>query len=576
MDTRAGQSLPGSLHGTVTATTPDGQTFTVEGARMELDGSASGLPSLSAFSNQNGAFSFAGVEAGRYNLKVSSPGFKVFSRSVNVESGEGSLQDIRLEFEAVRQEIEVHEQAPRVSQESTAPPATLSAPRLKTVPTTQSKFKEALPFVPSVVRPPDEKIYIKGTAESQGMLLTDSLQDVDPVTGAFVIDMPLDAIDSLEVFKAPFRTEYGGFSGGMTSIHSKAPSSHWNFAMHDVNPSIRGREGHWVGFAKAEPRIYFSGPLFKNLTFSEAFLYEMRKEPIRGLAWPHNESMTQGFNSFTSFQYLFSPTHLTTVHVNVFPRRQQFANINALIPQTASFDYGLRGYSLGIADSYQFRSGGLLASQFKVTRSSANVHGQGSDDMLLTPNGLDGHYFNTWNRDIRQEEALETFEFPMTEKFGKHQVKVGADFLHRSFDGFSRSHPVLLLRADGSVAERIDFSGDGLLTASDTQVAGFVQDHWALTDQLALDLGVRYFGQSSGESADFEPRLGVVFSPDKNGKTIFRGGIGLFDDRTPMLAADFGDSPARVVSLFDPQGGLVGSPTAFTNACAQKDRKSVV
>jgi Carboxypeptidase regulatory-like domain len=566
----AGQTPPTSMHGIVKATTPDKQVFTVEGARLELDGSAAGLPSYSAFSNQDGAFSFAAVQPGTYTLRVASTGFKKFSRPVTVEPGRAANQDVLLEFEAVRQEVEVHENAPKVSQESTAPPATLSAPRLKTVPTTQAKYKEALPFVPSVVRTQDEKIYIKGTSENQGMLLTDTLQAVDPVSGAFVIDVPLDAIDSLEVFKAPYRTEYGGFAGGMTSIHTKPPASQWSYSMHDVNPSIRGREGHMVGFAKAEPRLYFSGPLLNKLSFSEAFMYEMRKEPIRGLAWPHNEVKTQGFNSFTTFQYLFSPTHLTLVRVNIFPRRQQFANINSLISQSASADYGLRGYSIGVADSYQFASGGLLSSQIKVTRNSTNAHGQGSNDMLVTPNGFDGSYFNTWDRDTHQEEALETFEFPMKERLGKHRVKIGVDYLHRSFDGFSRSHPVLLLGADDTVAERIDFIGPGLLAASDTQFSAFAQNHWAIFDRFALDLGVRYFGQSSGESGNIEPRLGFVFSPDREGKTIFRGGIGLFDDRVPLLAADFADNPTRVVSIMDPQGGLVGSPKTFTNACAQK------
>lgn len=566
-----GQSATGTLRGSLTGSTADGQVFTLGGVRLELDGSASGLQSYSTFSDDNGDYQFVDVPPGDYTLRASSPDFRAASRKVRISAGETTGQDLRLELEAMRQEVEVHEQAPRVSAESTAPPATLSAPRLKSVPTTQSRYKEALPFVPSVVRTQDEKIYIKGTAENQGMLLTDSLETVDPVTGEFVIDVPLDAIDSLDVFKAPFRTEYGGFSGGMTSIHTKPPSSQWRMTMHDINPSIRGRQGHWVGFSKAEPRLYFSGPLLsKKLSFGEAFMYQMRKEPVRGLAWPHNEIKTQGFTSFTNFQYMFSPTHLATLRVNVFPRRQQFANINALVPQTASSDYGQRGYSIGIADSFQFSSGGLLASQFKFIRMLNYAHGQGSDDMLLTPGGWGGNFFNAWDRTGHQAEALETFDFPMKDWLGKHEVKIGGDYIHRDFSGLSRSHPVLLLRADSTVAERIDFSGAGNLAATDAQVSGFVLDHWALTDRLALDLGARYFGESRGEAANLAPRLGLVFSPDQNGKTIFRGGIGVFHDRVPLLAGSFVDNPARVVSLFDAQENPVGSPATFTNVCAQR------
>jgi Carboxypeptidase regulatory-like domain/TonB dependent receptor-like, beta-barrel len=567
---QAGQTSRSNLYGTVSGVSPAGENFIVEGARLELDGSASGLPSLAAYSDSKGAYKFATVTPGNYLLKVTSPGFKEATKKVTVAPDKATIQDVRLELAEVHQEIEVRESAPQVSQQSTAPPATLSAPSLKTVPTAQTKYKEALPFVPSVVRTQDEKIYIMGTEETQGLLLTNSLETVEPVTGTFDIDVPIDAIDTLEVFKAPFLTQYGGFSGGLTSINTRAPSSRWRMSMNDLNPSIRGKAGHWVGFSKAEPRLYFTGPLSKKLSFAEAFVYEMRKDSIRGLAWPHDQTKTQGFTSFTTFQYMFSPTHLTIVRVNLFPRRQQFANLNALVPQTASSDFGQRGYSISVTDSYQFASGALVASQFKLTGVTSYSHGQGSSDMLVTPNGLAGNYFNAWNRDSHQEEGLETFQFPMQEWLGKHSLMVGGDFIHRRFDGVSDSHPVLLLRTDSTLAERIDFAGAGKLASGDSQISGFVQDHWAFTDRLALDLGVRYLGESLGASTNFAPRLGFVFSPDRDGTTIFRGGIGVFDDRVPLLAGDFSNNPERMVSVFDPQGALVASPLTFANACAKR------
>ncbi len=568
---RAGQAATGSLRGSVTGISADKQVFTVDGARLELDGSASGLPSLAVFSDTNGAYTFAQVAPGDYVLKTSAVGFKNAKTKVTIQSGQAATQDIQLDLMEVHEQVEVREQAPQVSQQSAAPPATISAQSLKTVPTAQAKYKEALPYVPSVVRTQGERIYIRGAEETQGMLLTDSMESVDPVTGSFNVDVPVDAIDSLEVFKAPFLTQYGGFAGGMTSIHTKAPTSQWRYSLNDVNPSIRGKAGHWVGFSKAEPRIFFSGPLLsKKFSFYEAFRYEMRKDSVRGLPWPTDQTKMQGFTSFTGFQYMFSDSHITQVRVNIFPRRQEFANLNALLPQPASSDLGQRGYSVNIADSYQLPSGALLGSRFKVTRVSSYAHGQGSSDMLLTPDGFGGNYFNTWNRSSDQEEALETFQLPMKEWLGKHELTFGGDYIHRRFTGQSISRPVQLLRLDGSLAERITFTGPGQLAAGDTEVAAFAQDHWALNERLALDLGVRYLGESMGDGANFSPRLGFVFSPDSSGKTIFRGGIGVFDDRVPLLAGDFSDNPDRIVSQYDTLGTLTGLPVTYTNVCAGK------
>ena len=68
------------------------------------------------------------------------------------------------------------------------------------------------------------------------------------------------------------------------------------------------------------PRLSFTGPILKNkLSFSESFNYLLVKQPVRGLPWPRNETKSEGFTSFTNFQYVVSPSHLLTANVNVFP-----------------------------------------------------------------------------------------------------------------------------------------------------------------------------------------------------------------------------------------------------------------
>ena len=67
-----------------------------------------------------------------------------------------------------------------------------------------------------------------------------------------------------------------------------------------------------------------------------------------------------------------------------------------------------------------------------------------------------------------------------------------------------------------------------------TSVGGFVQDHWSLTRQLAVDLGVRYdferlpagFNQDTN---NVSPRIGLAWGP--SAKWVFRAGYGVFFDR---------------------------------------------
>ncbi len=82
--------------------------------------------------------------------------------------------------------------------------------------------------------------------------------------------------------------------------------------------------------------------------------------------------------------------------MHLFPTRQQFADIDSLIPQSASSDYGQRGFSVGINDRRVFASGGLLNSSSRATQFASYGHGQGIADMLITPDGWGGNFFNRY------------------------------------------------------------------------------------------------------------------------------------------------------------------------------------
>jgi hypothetical protein len=132
-----------------------------------------------------------------------------------------------------------------------------------------------------------------------------------------------------------------------------------------------------------------------------------------------------------------------------------------------------------------------------------------------------------------------------------------------------------VLRADGSLGEQIEFSGAGSLRAADTEVGVFAQDHWTLRERLALDLGLRASGQTLGTPAALAPRLGVVYAPSASARTILRGGVGVFNDRLPLLAGSFTSNPTRVVTLFDEQGTPLGPPVAYQNAYVEVGEQGV-
>jgi len=550
----------------------------IAAALCTLNGTGLPTEGIGVTTNERGEFDFPGLEPGQYDLVCAAVGHLPASQNgLNLTAGKAAALRIVLPApEKLRQTVEVHETASPLATENVPSTGHVSSQQLNTLPLVKEEFMAALPLVPGVVRTPDGKINIKGSTEGQSMLLVDNTEMVDPITGSYSIDIPIDAIESVNVSKAPYNAEYGHFSGGLTTVVTKAPADKWNFQLFDVVPSFRGEAGHLSGVDGNTPRIRFSGPLDGDrLTMSESFTYFMTKQIVRGLPWPRDQTIHQGFNSFTNFQYVVSPQHLLTFNVHLFPARQEFADISSLVPQSASSNYGQRGFSLGLKDRRVFASGGLLSTTFQYTRFSSYGHGQGIADMQVTPNGWGGDFFNAYTRTSDKGEARETYQFPQFSWHGKHELKVGGDAVYRTFRGASRSMPIDVLRVDGSLAERIAFSGPGTLDAHDTEAGVFVQDHWAVGERLALDAGVRFSGQTLGTAAAFAPRLGFTYAPGKGSQTILRGGIGVFYAGMPLLGGSFTGNPNRVITLFDPQGIPLGPPVTLQNAYARVEDKGV-
>ncbi|PYU18023.1 MAG: hypothetical protein DMG32_26730, partial [Acidobacteria bacterium] len=332
---------------------------------------------------EDGRYQFTQVAPGTYTVEVNQEGFQSWAQVIVVGQGDSFNENVRLQINSVTQQLEVHAEASEISVESAEATASLSSEQLDTLPLAQQKFTDALSLTPGVVRTPEGKLNFDGQSESEGILLINSTENVDPVTGSFTVPLPVDVIESMSVHDAPDSAEYGGFSGGLTQIETKPPLDAWNYRLHDFLPGFRGKNGQLRGIADFTPRVVFGGPLIKDkLNFTEELTWEVRNQPVRGLPWPYNETRTRSVTSFTQFQAILSSHHLLDINVNAFPLRRRFADINALIPQTASSNYNQNGVSVGISDSYQWNSGALLNTAFRYTRFVSDAEGQGVADML--------------------------------------------------------------------------------------------------------------------------------------------------------------------------------------------------
>ncbi len=523
---------------------------------------------LSAKVDLKGKFEFSGLQPGTYSLLCAATGYIPLKRDLEVT--ETPLPDVQVVLpleQVVHQEVEVREQAPTLSPGQAAPSAKLGVTQLANLPLVEQKFQAALPYLPGVVRTPDGKININGLPDDQGQLLVNSSEAADPVTGTLSIDVPIAAIDSMQLYKNNFDAQYGGYTGGLTTIRTKPPADRWEFEAQNLPPNPRIKNGTLVGIADFNPRLYISGPIISNrLGFTEAAGYDIDKQPVRGLPFPNNEIRTHDFSSFTDLHYIFSPHNLATLTTNIFPLRRQFADIDSLIPVAASSNYGQHGFKITLTDNFITAGGGMFTTVADGMQFFSWGNGEGNADMLLTPNGWGGNFFNGYHRSSEQEHVAEMYKLPRLKRWGNNEWTVGVSFLNRTYEGVTQSHTVKILRPDGTVDEQIDFAGAGNLTSRDLEGSLFVADHWVPVERVSIDLGLRYTGETLGGGANLAPRFGIAFAPGKNGRTVIRAGVGRFFAHTPLLAGDFPNNPARQVTLFDDSGNPLGPQVTYANA----------
>ena len=523
-----------------------------------------------ALTNEEGVATFATLPAAVYTLRVESNGFETFTKN-DVVMKAGAATDINVSLAVASLAATVTVQSPNEEVTNVAAGASTASGNiqrksLQRLPLATARVDEALPLIPGVVRSSTGEISIKGASEQQSALLVNGLNAADPASGNFRLNLPLDSVEAVQVFQHPYIAEYGQFTGGLTRVETRRGGDRWHFEFNDFLPDFRFKGGHLVGIAEDTPRLNFNGPLIKDRLFlSQSLAYTIAKTPVRGLAFPVNETKTESQSYFTQFDLILNKHHTAALTLGYFPERNQFVGLDFFRPQPVTPNYKQRDFVLTLRDNYEL-GGGLLQSSVSFKRFDANVWGQGTFDQTLTPTVEAGNYFATQDRRSHRIELLEVYQWP-TRHFwrGSHEIKAGFDFNSVSNRLNYAARPVNIVRADGTLAERIVFDNEPLFLASNREYVGFVQDRWLVRPNLSFDLGLRYENQRIADEQNLAPRAGFAWSPFGDDRTVIRGGIGVFYDKVPLNIRSFNQYPGRIVTRYAADGLIIVDSRRFRN-----------
>ena len=469
------QQAGGVVEGFVTTQTG---TIRLGGAQVVLHNSLNQEVG-SVLSEGDGRFRFTALQEGKYTLTASLEGFAVVRAAVAVTPDATTERSLDLPLATLTQTVEVMAPASIVSAADSLGAAESINSRETDVYTSGTGLGGALRLLASVIEVPGG-VSIKGGRPTQAGVQIGASTLTDPVLGLVHFTLPDDAIDSVAVMPNPYAVEYGRFSSGLVVIQTRRGSDAWRVRFNNVLPDFRSKRHQDLyninGIASFGPTLGLGGPIVKNRIFLEQtaqYRFSSDDVPSR----PEDERRTTHWiSSFTRIDANLTPKHSLVGTAGFFPSVTTLASLGTFTPPNATVDVHER-VGLGTVTERALWSDALVSeSTVQIRGYQASVQPQGGAPMQVLPETTLGNFFNTQYRSPTTFQLIQTASGSAKGRSGLHLFKVGLDLLINNYDGTSDSRPFLIVRSNGTVARRLDFSGSSLQNLPTTDVALYAQD----------------------------------------------------------------------------------------------------
>ena len=467
-------------------------------------------------------------------------------------AGKTASLSIDLAISSIAQTVDVAAaDAPGVNQETLAPAETIGGAELDQF-APSGGLQAKLRLLASIIEVPGG-VSIKGGRPGQAGVQFGPGTLVDPSTGLTQVSLPDDAIDSVSVLPNPYAVEYGRFSSGLVVIQTRRAGDEWKVRLNNVDPTFRAKRSSPIallGVGWWAPRIEAGGPLIKGKLFLEQtaqFRYSAADVP----SLPQDQlRISKWFSTFTRVDANLSPRHSLVATGGVFPSVFDTATLGTFTPAAATVDLHVHANQMAVTERAIWTDRLFAETTVQTHEYETDVVPQGPLPMQLQPQTTLGNFFNQQRRDSSTLQVIESVSVSHDGPRGSHLLKFGVDLLHNKYAGASTSRPVLIERADGTLARRLDFSGPTTQSITSTDVALFVQDRFQPNTRWSAEFGGRLDRDGVVGRFNLTPRIGAAVRLNDSGSAILHGGFGLFYERTPSTAGTFTQFETAVDSRF--------------------------
>lgn len=509
--------------------------------------------------NEDGEFAIFGLPPSNdYDATASADGFRESTRNeVSLISGEAAVVELSLELQSVSATITVTDEASPVVNNAPEVSQVVGVRQVAELPSNGRSLNRFALLDPHVRNTgglgsdgsASARLSINASSYRQTFYKLDGNSNYDFVfANAPQQQVSLSSVQEFKVLTNQYSAEYGGSSAGIVSAVTKAGTNEYGGeAFFFLRPSGIQASPPVSSLHVPSQLTQFGGamggPLWSDrLTF---FLNYEQTRATRGAFIQSPQPLviaghSRDYLGLARLDYAMGDTHSISLRLNANRNTNDNPNDRAsglTQPSAASIS---KTQSAGV----QLTDRTVWDSSIVNELRASYVNSLPSATSALFPQvsivrpaySTEGGSSYSWARTQTWQIADQ-----IAYQRGRHELKFGVDFTRQKALDFS-STPFGEYRFNpGNPAQQpfpVEYTqkfGEGFVRYGQTLASAFIQDNWRLTSRLTANLGLRYDYQSiTDDQNNFAPRLGFAYDLAGDGKTIIRGGAGLFYDQYYM------------------------------------------
>ncbi len=532
-----------SLSGTIV----DPSSANVADAQVTLL-SANGGVQASTSSDRAGFFFFDDVPGGKYRLHVQAPGFKDFFGEITVGGKLGAPLRIGMAISAVSEVVSV------TADDSTPQTSSEASENLNANNITRDALDRVPVFDQDYITLMSRFLSDDAIATSGVSLVVNGIEANGPGVSA-------SAVQEVKINQNPYSARFARPGRARLEITTKAGTPVYHGTVNFLTRnSVFDASNTFAATKPAESRYLeegsFTGPLGSDKKNSFLVSLEQDNDNLQAVvhAFGSNNFILDEnvpaperhfFGSFRVF-HDFENGDQFWIGFSYENERQKNQGVGGTVLPEAGYTSQVTESEINVSYRHIYSSKWVNQLRFLIGHND-----QPTTSNVAAPQIVVEGYFTggSAQADARRTEAhVDGTDF-LTYVSGRHMLVFGVDvpdISRRGADDFTNQQGTYTF-ADINAYNALQPSGyrvqtgNGHLVFWERVVSGFIEDSVRLKPNLSVTLGVRYYYQNyfNNDVNNFAPRFAFAYAPTPKGKTIFRGGGGVFYDRSgPRPIAD--------------------------------------